>query len=181
MNRIHEKYTKTIIHELKKEFNFSNNLQVPKVTKVVINVGIGETLGKQNMMEKVIENLKIITGQKPMVNIAKKSIAGFKIREGDKVGVSVTLRGERMYDFIDRLITIVIPRLRDFRGLNDNSFDGNGNFCTGIKEHTIFPEIPYDDVEFVHGLQINISTNAKNDHVARSLLIHLGFPFKKEK
>lgn len=180
MTRLQEKYNKQITKELVTEFGYKNVLQVPKVTKVTINIGVGETLSKQNSLEKIVENLSIIAGQKPIINKAKKSIAGFKIREGDKVGLSVTLRGKKMYDFIDRLVSITLPRIRDFRGIPSKSFDKQGNYTIGIKEHTVFPEIPYDTVEFIHGLQITITTTAKNEKEGKSLLTHFGFPFSKE-
>jgi large subunit ribosomal protein L5 len=137
-------------------------------------------LAKQGQADKIAQNLAIITGQRSVVNKAKKSIAGFKIRTGDKVGMSVTLRGTKMYDFIERLVYIALPRIRDFRGIAGTSFDGHGNYSLGIKEHTVFPEIPYDTVEFLHGFQINISTSAKTDKEAKTLLSHFGFPFQKE-
>jgi large subunit ribosomal protein L5 len=180
MNRIQELYQKEIINKLKKDFGYKNTLQVPKLSKIVINVGIGDTLSNQKQAEQIINNISIIAGQKPVINKAKKSIAGFKIRTGDKVGTSVTLRGEKMYDFLERLVYITLPRIRDFHGLSLKSFDGQGNYSLGLKEHTLFPEIPYDTVEFVHGLQINISTTAKTDKEAKALLDYLGFPFQKE-
>lgn len=179
MTRFKELYQTKIVKEIEKEFGYKNVNQVPKITKVVINIGIGETLGKSGLADKIIDNLTVIAGQKPVINKAKQSIAGFKIREGDKVGLSVTLRGDKMYDFLDRLVTITLPRIRDFRGIPAKSFDKQGNYTLGIKEHTVFPEIPYDTVEFIHGLQICISTTAKTPEEGKSLLTHFGFPFQR--
>lgn len=181
MTNFKDIYFKKIIPDMKKELQLKNNFQVPKITKVVVNIGVGQSLGKKDILKKYIKNLSDITGQKPIVNKAKKSIAGFKIREGDYVGLSVTLRGQRMYDFLEKLITIVLPRKRDFRGLSPKSFDAQGNYAIGINEHTLFPDIAIDNVEFIHGLQINITTNANNSAKAKSLLTHFGFPFQKEK
>lgn len=180
MTRIKELYNKSIIDNMKKQFGYTNRLQVPKLEKVVLNIGIGNTLANKGQAEKIIDNLTKIAGQKPVINKAKKSIAGFKIRTGDRVGLSVTLRGKKMYDFIDRLVTITLPRIRDFRGISPKSFDKQGNYSIGIKEHTVFPEIPYDAVEFIHGLQICISTTAKTKEEGQALLTNFGFPFNKE-
>lgn len=180
MNRLREIYNTEVVKKMEEEFGYTNKLQVPRVDKVVINMGVGETLSNPKMLEKIADNLAVITGQRPVPTKAKQSIAGFKIRTGDKVGIMITLRGPKMYDFLDRLVTIVLPRIRDFRGLPNKSFDGKGNYTIGMKEHTVFPEIPYDTVEFIHGFQINISTTAKTDKEARALLVHLGFPFQKE-
>lgn len=180
MTRFKELYQKTIIEKMEKEFGYKNKFQVPKLSKVVINIGIGETLSNKGLAAKIFENLTAIAGQKPVINKAKQSIAGFKIREGDKVGMSVTLRGDKMYDFIDRLVTITLPRIRDFRGIPSKSFDKQGNYSLGIKEHTVFPEIPYDTVEFIHGLQICITTTAKTKEEGKALLTNFGFPFTKE-
>ncbi|MDO8513336.1 MAG: 50S ribosomal protein L5 [bacterium] len=181
MTRLQELNKKTIINKMTEQFGYKNKLQTPKLEKVVINIGVGESLTQPGQLEKIINNLAIISGQKPIINKAKQSIAGFKIREGDKVGVSVTLRGRKMYDFIDRLVSITLPRIRDFRGISQNSFDKQGNYTLGIKEHTVFPEIPYDTVEFTHGLQISITTSAKTKEEGKALLTYFGFPFGKEK
>ncbi len=180
MTRLQEQYKNIITKELMKEFGYKNIHQAPKITKVTINIGVGDTLGKSGLIDKISNNLTLIAGQKPVINKAKKSIAGFKIREGDKVGMSVTLRGKKMYDFIDRLVSITLPRIRDFRGIPSKSFDKQGNYSVGIKEHTVFSEIPYDTVEFIHGLQIAISTTAKTKDEGKALLTHFGFPLSKE-
>ncbi len=180
MNRIQKLYKNEIVKKMKEQFGYTNVLQVPKVTKVTINVGIGSSISKPGQTDQIVKNLGIISGQKPVFNKAKKSIAGFKIREGEKIGLSVTLRGDKMYDFIDRLVTVVLPRIRDFRGAPSKAFDRQGNYTLGIKEHTIFPEIPYDSVEFIHGLQVCVSTTAKTPEEGKALLSSLGFPFSKE-
>ena len=181
MNNLLKVIKEKINPEIKTELKLSNNLELPKIEKVVVSVGTGSQKIRQNAEETIAKNLALITGQKPSINIAKKSISGFKLREGDKVGLSVTLRGKKMYDFLSRLINITIPRIRDFRGLPTKSFDENGNYTLGIKEHTVFAEIPYEEVEFVHGMQVNIQTTAKNNEEAKLLLAKIGFPFKKEK
>ncbi len=180
MSNFQKQYQNEVIPKMKSTFKIDNDLAIPRLEKVVVSVGIGESLSKPDIMKKIIENLKQITGQKPIINQAKKSIAGFKIRTGDKIGLSVTLRGHRMADFLERLVTLTLPRIRDFRGLSLKSFDGHGNYSIGIKEHIVFPEISYDKVDFIHGLQINIITTAKTDEQARILLTGLGFPFPKE-
>jgi len=176
------RFNQEILPELKKELGIKNSMAVPKVTKVVINSGIGNYLKTNKKdFEAVVHNLSAIAGQKAQTNKAKKSVSNFKLREGDVVGVSVTLRGERMYAFLDKLVNVVFPRVRDFRGISPKSFDGNGNYSVGFREHTVFPEISPDEVSNLHGVQINISTTAKSNDEGRALLTLLGFPFKKVK
>lgn len=174
------KFKEEILPKLKETLGIKNSMAVPKVTTININVGIGTYVKAQKKdPEIVLENLKIISGQKPVITKSKKSISNFKIREGDPVGAIVTLRGKRMYDFLNKLINIVLPRVRDFRGLSRKSFDGHGNYSIGFKEHIVFPEISPDDVINIHGVQINIATSAKNDEQAFELLKAMGFPFQK--
>ena len=156
----------------------SNQMQVPRLDKVVVNMGVGDSLKDGRLLEAAVADLEIITGQKPIVTRARKSIAGFKLREGMAIGAKVTLRGDRMWEFIDRLISIAIPRIRDFRGLNPDAFDGHGNFTLGLTEQLIFPEIDYDKVAKVRGMDITVTTTAKNDEEGRALLVALGFPFE---
>lgn len=170
----------TIVPELKSELNLTSISAVPKISKVVVNVGIGSKVAKnEKFLELVVEALLKITGQKPMVTKARKSIAGFKLREGSPVGVMVTLRGARMYDFVDRLINVALARVRDFRGIKASGFDGHGNYTLGIKEHTIFPEILFENVDQVFSMEITVATTATNDQAAKLLLTKLGFPFTK--
>jgi large subunit ribosomal protein L5 len=180
MTRLAEIYTKSIVKPLMEELSITNIHQAPRLDKVVINVGVGDAKDNQKHLEEVVGNLTKITGQKPVITRAKQSIAGFKIRAGQPIGVRVTLRGDRMYDFIDRLVNIALPRLRDFRGLSRNGFDGHGNYNLGVKEQVIFPEIHFDLAERIHGLNVTVVTNAKNDQAATALLEKLGFPFEKE-
>lgn len=179
--RLEEYYNKEIVPKMKEQFGIKNNFAVPRVVKVVINVGIGEAKTNPKIKEMVVHDLAQITGQKVVLTLAKKAISGFKIRSGDQVGVKVTLRGKRMYDFIERLSKIALPRIRDFRGLKSTGFDKNGNYSFGIKEHIVFPEIKYDKVEKIFSLQVTIQTSAKSDKIAKELLVLLGFPFSKEK
>ena len=179
MTRLREAYNTTIREALTTELSLKNRFQVPRLEKVIINVGTGDAKDNQKMRDEVIANLRTITGQNPIVTTAKKSIAGFKIRAGQPIGVRVTLRGERMYDFIDKLVSITIPRIRDFRGLSRKGFDGHGNYNMGIKEHIIFPEIHFDDVVRQHGMNITIVTTAETNERAQALLNKLGFPFEK--
>lgn len=175
-----EKYNKEIVPKLKEKFGYKNNLAVPRLEKVVLNVGLGSNLKDKNYLELVENNLMRISGQKPIQTKARKSIAGFKIREGMIVGMSVVLRGKRMFDFISRLVDATLPRVRDFRGLFLKSIDKKGNFSLGIKEYTVFPEIKMDEVERLHGLQISVSTTAQNNKEGLELLKLLGFPFKNK-
>ncbi len=171
-------YEETIVPKLKEQFNYTNIHQVPKVVKVVINRGLGEASQNAKALESSIAELSIIAGQKPVVTRAKKAIAGFKVREGMPVGVMVTLRGERMYAFLSRLINLALPRIRDFRGVSPKSFDGRGNYSLGVREQLIFPEIDYDSIDQIRGLDISIVTTANNDEEGRALLKEMGMPFR---
>jgi large subunit ribosomal protein L5 len=179
MSRLRELYTNKIKSELAKEFNIANDMAIPRITKVVVNVGVGRATQDAKYLTEAETAITAITGQKPVLNKARKSIAGFKLREGNPVGISVTLRGERMYEFIDRLVNATFPRIRDFRGVKANAFDGHGNYSVGIKEHTVFPELIGLDIAPI-SLQVNIATSAKNNEQAKALLTHMGFPFVKE-
>jgi large subunit ribosomal protein L5 len=171
-------YQETIVPKLKEQFGYTNIHQVPKVIKITVNRGLGEASQNAKALESSVSELSTITGQKPVVTRAKKAIAGFKIREGMPVGVMVTLRGDRMYAFLDRLINLALPRIRDFRGISGNSFDGRGNYSLGIREQLIFPEIEYDKIDQIRGMDISIITTAKNDEEGRSLLKEMGMPFR---
>lgn len=179
MNRLKEKYTKEIIPGLKEKFGYKSVMQVPKLEKIVINIGAGDASHNSKALEACMNDLEVITGQRPVVTKAHKSIAGFKIREGQKVGCKVTLRGEQMYNFLDKLIAVAIPRVRDFRGLSPKAFDGRGNYTIGIKEQLIFPEIEFDNVVKVRGMDIVLVTTAKTNDEAHALLSGLGVPFRK--
>jgi large subunit ribosomal protein L5 len=181
ISRLKTKYSKEILPALKKEFAYKNVMQVPKVEKVVLNVGLGEAIQNIKLLEAAQKELGIITGQKAVITKAKKSIATFKLRQGMPIGCKVTLRGNIMYEFLDRFINLALPRVRDFKGVSAKSFDGKGNYSVGIKEQFIFPEIEYDKVESVHGLDITICTTAKTDKESKALLTHMGMPFRKEK
>jgi large subunit ribosomal protein L5 len=176
--RLKERFHQQVLPRLQQELGFSNPMQVPRVDKVVVNMGVGDALKDGRMLEAAVDDLTIITGQKPVITKARKSIAGFKLREGQAIGAKVTLRGDRMWEFIDRLVAIAIPRIRDFRGLNPNAFDGHGDYTLGLTEQLIFPEIDYDKVLQVRGMDITIVTTAKNDDEGRALLVALGFPFE---
>lgn len=178
MNNLRKKYNKEIVPALKKDLNLKNAMAVPRIDKVVLNVGVGKGLKDEKFIDNVESTLIRITGQKPVKTKARKSISAFKIREGMTVGLKVDLRGDRMYDFIEKLIKVSLPRVRDFQGLSLKSFDKQGNYTIGIKEHIIFPEIKADEVENLHGLEIIISTTAKDDESAKKLLLALGFPLK---
>ncbi len=177
--RLQQQYNDTIRAALKEEFNYTNEFQIPKLDKIVLNMGVGEAVGDSKLINSVVEDMTLISGQKPVVTKARKSIATFKLREGMNIGVKVTLRRARMYEFLDRLITIALPRVRDFRGVSPNSFDGNGNYAMGIKEHIIFPEIDYDKVDQMWGMDIVGATTATNDDEARALLARFNFPFRE--
>lgn len=179
MSRLREKYTKEITPSLMEKFEYTSVMQVPKVDKIVINMGVGEAVTNAKTLEKAVEELTLISGQKPIINIAKKSIAAFRLREGMAIGTKVTLRGERMYEFLDKLVTVSLPRVRDFRGISQRSFDGRGNYTLGVKEQLIFPEIDYDRVDKVRGMDIVIVTTAKTDEESKELLTQLGMPFQK--
>jgi large subunit ribosomal protein L5 len=180
MNRLKQQYDKELKGNLAKKFNIKNLLAVPQVKKIVLNVGVGNTLKDPKFLEAIINDIRTITGQQPVKSAARKSIAGFKIREGQIVGVMVTLRGPRMYDFLDKLINSALPRVRDFRGLSDKAFDGQGNYHIGLKEQLVFPEINEESLEHTFGLQISIITNAGTDEKGRELLRSMGFPFAEQ-
>ena len=179
MSRLHEQYSNEIVDAMTKKFGYKNIMQVPKLEKIVINMGVGEAKENKKALDTAITDLEIISGQKAVVTRAKKSVANFKLREGMPIGCKVTLRGERMYEFADRLINLALPRVRDFRGVSQNSFDGRGNYALGIKEQLIFPEIEYDKVDKVRGMDIIFVTTANTDEEARELLTLVGMPFKK--
>ncbi len=179
MNRLQEKYLNEIKGNLMKEFNYSSVMECPKLEKIVINFGIGEAISNPKALDEAVSELTAISGQKPVVTKAKKSIANFKLREGMAIGCKVTLRGEKMYDFFDKLVSISLPRVRDFHGVSKTAFDGRGNYTLGIKEQIIFPEIQYDKVSKVRGMDIVIVTTAKNNEEAKALLKELGMPFAK--
>jgi large subunit ribosomal protein L5 len=179
MNRLKEKYVNEITPALVSKFGYSSIMQAPQVDKIVINMGVGEAVQNTKSLDAAVEELQTITGQKPVITKAKKSIAGFRLREGMPIGCKVTLRGERMYDFLDKLIAISLPRVRDFRGVSKKSFDGRGNYTLGVKEQLIFPEIDYDKVSKVRGMDIVIVTTANSDEEARELLTQFGMPFQK--
>ena len=176
--RLKERYLKEVVPALIKEFSYKNLMQPPSIKKVVINAGIGEAVQNIKLLDVVVEEMRQITGQKPLVTNARKSIATFKLREGMPLGCKVTLRGNNMYEFLDRLINVTLPRIRDFRGINGNSFDGKGNYTLGLKEQIIFPEIKYETVSFIHGFDISIVTNARTDAEGKSLLKLIGMPFR---
>lgn len=177
MNRVKELYLKTVVPALIKKFNYKNVNQVPKLVKITINSGLGDVKDNSKSVQLAQEELKLISGQKPILTMAKKSVANFKIREGQNVGMKVTLRGTRMYEFFDKFVSIALPRVRDFRGVPTKSFDGRGNYAMGVKEQLIFPEISYDQVEKIRGFDICITTTANTDEEARELLAMLGMPF----
>ncbi len=177
--RLNEKYNKDITPALTKKFNYQSVMQVPRVEKVVINMGLGEAVQNSKILDSAVADLELITGQKPVITRAKKSIAGFKLREGMPIGAKVTLRGERMYYFIDKLFNISLPRVRDFRGVSNKSFDGRGNYTIGLKEQLVFPEIDYDKIDKLRGMDIVFVTTAKTDEEAHELLSQLGMPFTK--
>lgn len=176
--RLKEVYDKEIAVKLKEELNLDNVMQVPRITKITLNMGVGEAVGDKKVLENAVKDLEMITGQKVVVTKARKSIANFKVREDWPIGCKVTLRSDRMYEFLERLISIAIPRIRDFRGISPNSFDGRGNFAMGVTEQIIFPEIDYDKVDKLRGLDIAITTTARNDEEGRALLRAFNFPFK---
>ncbi|MEN3014771.1 MAG: 50S ribosomal protein L5 [bacterium] len=177
--RLYQKYKQTVIPELIKIFGYKNIMQVPKIEKIVVNMGVGDATQNQDIIKKVYRQLSIITGQAPVVIKAKKSISNFKLRKGMNIGLKVTLRKQKMWAFLDKLISIVLPRIRDFKGVSNTSFDGRGNYNLGIKEQIIFPELSYDDIDKIRGLDINITTTAKTDKEAYELLRLLGMPFRK--
>ena len=180
MNRVLEHYKTNVISELTEQFKYTSVMQVPKLVKIVINMGVGDSISNSKLLDAAVEDLAQISGQKPLITKAKKSIAVFKLREGMPIGVKVTLRGERMYEFYDKLVSIALPRVRDFRGVNPNAFDGRGNYTIGVKEQLIFPEINYDKVLKIRGMDIVIVTTANTDEEGRALLTKLGMPFAKK-
>ena len=179
MNRLHEKYNNSIKQELAKKFSYTSSMQIPKIEKIVLNMGVGDAVANSKALDDAVDEMAIIAGQKPVVTKAKKSIANFKLREGMPIGCKVTLRGERMYEFLDKLVTITLPRVRDFHGINPNGFDGRGNYTLGVKEQLIFPEINYDQIKKIRGLDIVIVTTANTDEEGRALLTLMGMPFRK--
>ena len=179
MNRLMERYQNDVVKSLVEKFNYSSSMQAPKVEKIVLNIGVGDAVSNSKLLDEAVNELTLISGQKPVITRAKKSIAGFKLREGAPIGCKVTLRGERMYEFLDKLVNISLPRVRDFRGVSNNSFDGRGNYTVGIKEQLIFPEINFDKVNKLRGMDIVFVTTAKSDEEGRELLAQLGMPFKK--
>ena len=179
-SRLHQRYARDVVPTLVKDFNYTNPMQVPRLAKVSVNVGVGEAISNAKALDATVRDISLITGQKPIVKKARKSIAQFKLREGQNVGVTVTLRGERMWEFLDRLMNAALPRTRDFRGVPSRSFDGRGNFTLGLREQLIFPEISYDQVDKARGLEVSIVTTARTDQEGRRLLELLGMPFQRE-
>lgn len=177
--RLKDRYRKEIVPEMMRSFSYKSVMQVPKLEKIIVHVTLGEATQNIKVLDAAEKELAAITGQKPLITKSKKAIAGFKLKKGVPIGCKVTLRGDRMYEFLDRLISVALPRIRDFKGLSSKSFDGRGNYNFGIKEQFIFPEIDYDKVEMVHGLDITICTTAKTDEECKSLLMHFGMPFRK--
>ena len=178
MSRLQEHYVKNVVPQLQEQFNFKSAMEIPRITKISINMGLGEAVGNKKIVESAVADLVAITGQKPVVCLARKSVAGFKIRDGWPIGAKVNLRRDRMYDFLDRLISIAIPRIRDFRGLNAKSFDGRGNYTFGLKEQIVFPEIEYDKVDALRGMDVTITTSAKTNEEAEALLRGFNFPLR---
>jgi large subunit ribosomal protein L5 len=178
-SRLKEKYVNEVVPALVEKFQYENVMEVPKLEKIILNIGLGEAKDNPKALDNAVEELRTITGQSPVVTIAKKSVANFKLREGMKIGTKVTLRGQKMYDFYDKLVSIALPRVRDFRGVSAKSFDGRGNYAMGIKEQLIFPEIEYDKVDAIRGMDVVVVTTAKTDEEARALLALMGMPFIK--
>lgn len=178
MARLQQHYREKVAPELMKKFGYKSPMEVPRITKITLNMGVSEAVADKKVMDNAVADLTKIAGQKPVVTKAKKAIAGFKIREGQSIGAMVTLRGTRMYEFLDRFVTVALPRVRDFRGISGRSFDGRGNYNVGVKEQIIFPEVEYDKVDALRGLNISITTTAKNDEEAKALLAAFRFPFK---
>lgn len=180
MNRMQERYQQEVVPALQNAFNYRNVMEIPHIQKVVVNIGLGEAMGNSKALDAATTDMTTITGQKPIQTKARKSIANFKLREGVIIGVKVTLRGDRMWAFIDRLINVALPRVRDFRGVSPDAFDGRGNYTLGLRDQLIFPEIEYDKIDKLRGMEITIVTTAKNDEHARGMLRFLGMPFRKE-
>jgi len=179
MAKLHNFYKDNVVSDLQKQFGYTSVMQVPRIEKITLNMGVGEALADKKVLEHAASDMAAISGQKPMITKARRSVAGFKIREGYPIGCKVTLRGARMWEFFERLVTIAIPRVRDFRGLNAKAFDGRGNYSMGVREQIIFPEIDYDKVDKIRGLDITITTSAKSDEEGRALLTAFNFPFRK--
>ncbi len=179
MAKLHGYYKESVVKELMSQFGYKSIMQVPRIEKITLNMGVGDALADKKILDNAAADMAAISGQKPLITVARKSVAGFKIREGYPIGCKVTLRGERMWEFLERLISISIPRIRDFRGLNTKSFDGRGNYSMGVKEQIIFPEIDYDKVDRVRGMDITITTSAQSDDEGRALLAAFNFPFRK--
>ena len=179
MAKLHDYYKSDVVNELSKQFGYKTIMQVPRIEKITLNMGVGEAISDKKLLENAAADMAAISGQKPLITKARKSVAGFKIREGYPIGCKVTLRGERMWEFLERLICIAMPRIRDFRGVSPKSFDGRGNYSMGVREQIIFPEIDYDKVDKVRGLDITITTTAKSDEEGRALLAAFSFPFRK--
>ena len=180
MNRMQERYQQEVVPALQNAFNYRNVMDLPLIQKVVVNIGLGEAMGNSKALDAAITDMTTITGQKPIQNKARKSIANFKLREGVVIGIKVTLRGDRMWSFLDRLLNVALPRVRDFRGVSADAFDGRGNYTLGLKDQLIFPEIEYDKIDKLRGMEITIVTTAKNDEHARAMLRFFGMPFRKE-
>ena len=178
MARLQQFYKETVVADLVKQFSYKSVMEVPRITKITLNMGVGEAVGDKKVLEHAVSDMTKVAGQKPVVTKARKAIAGFKIREGYPIGCMVTLRGEKMYEFLDRLVTIAMPRIRDFRGISGRGFDGRGNYNVGVKEQIIFPEIEYDKIDALRGMNISITTTAKTDNEAKALLAAFKFPFK---
>lgn len=178
MARLHQFYNENVTKQLMEQFGYKNVMEVPRITKITLNMGLGEAVGDKKIIEHAVGDMTKLAGQKPIVTHARKSIAGFKIREGWPIGCKVTLRRSRMYEFLDRLISVALPRVRDFRGVNGKSFDGRGNYSMGVREQIIFPEIDYDKIDTLRGMDITITTNAKTDEEAKALLAAFSFPFR---
>lgn len=178
MARLQQHYRDVVVKDLMQQFGYKNPMEVPKITKITLNMGVGEAVADKKVMDHAVEDMTKISGQKPIVTMSRKSIAGFKIRDGWPIGCKVTLRRERMYEFLDRLVSIALPRVRDFRGVNGKSFDGRGSYSMGVKEQIIFPEIEYEKIDAVRGMDITITTNAKTDEEAKALLKAFNFPFR---
>ena len=179
MSRLQEYYEKTVVPQLREELGVKNVMEIPRITKITLNMGLGEAIGNKKVLESASDDLSRISGQKPVITMARKSVANFKVREGWPIGCKVTLRRERMYEFLDRLISVAIPRIRDFRGLSPKAFDGRGNYSMGLREQIVFPEIDYDKVDAIRGLDVTITTSAPNDDEARALLKAFNFPIRK--
>ncbi len=180
MNRLQEKYNNSVKAELVKMFNYTSTMEIPRLDKIVVNMGVGDAVANSKVLDDAVAELESITGQKPVITKAKKSIAAFKLREGMAIGCKVTLRGQRMYEFLDKLVSISLPRVRDFHGVSDNAFDGRGNYTLGVKEQLIFPEINFDSIKKIRGMDIVVVTTAKTDEEGRALLSLLGMPFVKK-